>query len=177
MTLTSADLGTDRRTIFVESGLGPVAVTYRPSVITPVFEANADAAERPPFVYVRDAVSAWGLLGDDDAEYPRTDDALRDVPLGLLRSVYQAICDDITGDEFVVRDLRRALVTGGNIGRMPWWYPLMRSAKYQGVAAWELARQPRVWTTWGLQAEAAEIGAQNELAERAQRKARPRGRR
>ena len=45
------------------------------------------------------------------------------------------------------------------MGAYPDWYPLIRSARYQGVKAWELARQPSYWMHWGLAAEAAESEA------------------
>jgi hypothetical protein len=49
---------------------------------------------------------------------------------------------------------------------MPDWYPLIKAARYLGVAPWELADQPQVWMAWALTAEAAEIGAQAEIQKR-----------
>ena len=45
------------------------------------------------------------------------------------------------------------------MGACPDWYPLIRAARYLGVAPWELLNQPRVWTEWALTAEAAENAA------------------
>lgn len=39
---------------------------------------------------------------------------------------------------------------------MPDYYPLIRAARYLGVAPWELLRQPRVWQEWAHICEAAE---------------------
>ena len=43
---------------------------------------------------------------------------------------------------------------------MPDWYPLVRAAKYLGVAPWELAERPSWWQEVALVAEAAEAEAQ-----------------
>jgi len=42
---------------------------------------------------------------------------------------------------------------------MPDWYPLIRAARYLGVAPWELATQPIAWQDWALMAENAEAPA------------------
>lgn len=39
---------------------------------------------------------------------------------------------------------------------MPEWYPLIRAARYLGVAPWELQAQPIAWQEWALMAENAE---------------------
>ncbi len=39
---------------------------------------------------------------------------------------------------------------------MPDAYPLIRAARYLGVAPWELARQPICWMDWALLFESAE---------------------
>lgn len=41
-------------------------------------------------------------------------------------------------------------------GFLPEWYPLLRAARYLGVAPWVLAAQPAVWVSWALAAEGAE---------------------
>lgn len=43
---------------------------------------------------------------------------------------------------------------------------MIRAARYLGVAPWELAGRPKVWIAWALDAEAAEIGAQNIIAKK-----------
>jgi hypothetical protein len=42
------------------------------------------------------------------------------------------------------------------MGAQPDWYPLVRAAKYFGVAPWVLADQPLYWTEVGLAALEAE---------------------
>lgn len=55
------------------------------------------------------------------------------------------------------------------MGRFPEWYLLLRAARYMGVPPWELARMPAAWRNYALAAENAEISAQNEAMEAAQR--------
>ncbi len=45
------------------------------------------------------------------------------------------------------------------MGACPDWYPLVRAARYLGVAPWELAERPAAWQNWALTAEAAESEA------------------
>lgn len=47
------------------------------------------------------------------------------------------------------------------MGGVPDWYPLIRAARYLGVAPWDLARQPVWWREIALQAERAEIEGNN----------------
>ena len=54
------------------------------------------------------------------------------------------------------------------MGALPDWYPLMRAARYLGVAPWELLRQPSAWVSWALLAERVEGEVQEELAQREQ---------
>jgi hypothetical protein len=42
---------------------------------------------------------------------------------------------------------------------MPGWYPLIRAAKYLGVAPWELIEQSVIWQKWAIEAEGAENAA------------------
>lgn len=42
------------------------------------------------------------------------------------------------------------------MGEVPLWYSLIRSARYLGVAPWELAKQPVWWLRVAQAAEAAE---------------------
>lgn len=53
---------------------------------------------------------------------------------------------------------------------MPDWYPLLRAAKYLGVAPWDLANQPILWQQVALVAEAAEAEAKQALEEQAQQR-------
>lgn len=46
------------------------------------------------------------------------------------------------------------------MGSMPDWYPLLRAARYLGVAPWDLYEQPAQWMHWALDAEAAENEAE-----------------
>ena len=55
--------------------------------------------------------------------------------------------------------LRRYLATDGLIGVAPDWYPLLRAARYLGVAPWDLMQQSSLWTGWALTAERAEAEA------------------
>jgi hypothetical protein len=57
-------------------------------------------------------------------------------------------------------------MTAGEMGACPEWYPLLRAARYLGVAPWQLAERPLVWQEWALTAEAAENEARNELSKR-----------
>jgi hypothetical protein len=50
------------------------------------------------------------------------------------------------------------------MGVMPWWYPLLRAARYLGVAPWDLAERPAVWMFRALVAERAEIRAAEDRA-------------
>ena len=47
------------------------------------------------------------------------------------------------------------------MGSVPDFYPLIRAARYLGVAVWELAKQPIYWQEVALISEAAELGAQS----------------
>jgi hypothetical protein len=51
----------------------------------------------------------------------------------------------------------------GAMGEMPDWYPLIRAARYLGVAPWDLMEQPLYWSEWAITAEAAENEAQEEI--------------
>lgn len=51
---------------------------------------------------------------------------------------------------------------------MPDWYPVVRAARYLGVAPWILAEQPIGWQRVALIAEAAELEAQDALQKQAQ---------
>jgi hypothetical protein len=46
------------------------------------------------------------------------------------------------------------------MGRCPEWYPILRAARYLGVAPWELSVQPMIWMQWALTAERAENDAE-----------------
>lgn len=56
--------------------------------------------------------------------------------------------------------LRRYFLTEGNMGYIPDWYPLVRAARYLGVAPWDLYERPLIWQTWALMADKAEIEGQ-----------------
>jgi len=67
------------------------------------------------------------------------------------------------------RELRRYLATDGDVGTMPTWYPLLRAARYMGVAPWELMDRPIAWMEWALIAEAAENEAREVMAKKGRR--------
>jgi hypothetical protein len=50
------------------------------------------------------------------------------------------------------------------MGAMPEWYPLIRAARYLGVAPWKLLEQQSTWLEWALIAESAENEAQAMIA-------------
>lgn len=50
------------------------------------------------------------------------------------------------------------------MGTLPAWYPLLRAARYLGVAPWELMERPAIWMDWALIAEAATNEAQESVA-------------
>lgn len=43
---------------------------------------------------------------------------------------------------------------------MPEWYPLIKAARYLGVAPWELLEQPAIWVDWALLANEYDGGSQ-----------------
>lgn len=51
---------------------------------------------------------------------------------------------------------------------MPDWYPLLRAARYLGVAPWLLLQQPYAWQAWALTAERVEGEVQEELRKQAE---------
>lgn len=51
-------------------------------------------------------------------------------------------------------------------GELPDWYPLLRAAKYLGVAPWELAEQSASWMRWAIIAESAEAETEEERQRR-----------
>ena len=53
------------------------------------------------------------------------------------------------------------------VGACPDWYPLIRAARYLGVAPWELAKQPITWREWASIAQSAENHAEAEAIKRA----------
>jgi hypothetical protein len=55
---------------------------------------------------------------------------------------------------------------------VPDWYPLLRAAKYLGVAPWDLAERPAHWMHLALAAESAELGASEQRAKLAQKRRR-----
>lgn len=171
MSVTHEDLVTNKRRIIVPTSVGDLDVVYKPASMTPAAQARIDAESTDPSrAYVRAMVDSWGLVLDErDEEYPRTEDRLRELPVSLVDGVAQAMFDDLDGEEFVIRDLRRWILSGGNIGQCPWWYPLFRAARYLGVDPWDLADKPSVWRTWALQSEAAELGARSEMIKRQER--------
>lgn len=47
---------------------------------------------------------------------------------------------------------------------MPEHYPLIRAARYLGVAPWDLAARSSIWRQWAIEAEQAEaIASRNPL--------------
>ncbi|MGP1664830.1 MAG: hypothetical protein ACTS5I_02720 [Rhodanobacter sp.] len=46
---------------------------------------------------------------------------------------------------------------------MPDWYAVVKAAHYYGIAPWELAARPAVWTHWAVTADTAEQQAESEL--------------
>lgn len=47
------------------------------------------------------------------------------------------------------------------LGELPDWYPLLRAARYMGVAPWDLYERPVHWTIWAITSENAENEAQD----------------
>lgn len=45
------------------------------------------------------------------------------------------------------------------MGAVPDWYPLIKAARYLGVAPWDLLEQPVIWRRWAEAAEFAEAEA------------------
>ena len=56
------------------------------------------------------------------------------------------------------------------MGALPEWYPLIRAARYLGVAPWVLLEQQSTWLEWALIAESAENEAQAMVAKQARGK-------
>ncbi len=59
----------------------------------------------------------------------------------------------------------------GKDGHCPRWYDLIRSAKYLGVAPWDLLEQPVIWMEWAREGEKAEAIADEEIRKNEERKA------
>lgn len=57
------------------------------------------------------------------------------------------------------------------MGALPDWYPLLRAAKYLGVAPWDLLQQPLFWQQKAILAEKVESNVQEELQKRAEAEA------
>ena len=64
--------------------------------------------------------------------------------------------------------LQRYLLTDGGLGALPDWYPLIRAAKYLGVAPWDLLQQPLFWQQKALLAEKVESAVQDQLQQQAE---------
>lgn len=52
--------------------------------------------------------------------------------------------------------LKRWLTSEGQVGEVPYWYLVLRAARYLRVAPWELAEMPVYWLYLALESEAAE---------------------
>jgi len=57
--------------------------------------------------------------------------------------------------------LRRYLLTDGQLGEIPEWYPYVRAARYLRVPLWDLLERPLVYTQIAMIAEGAENEAQD----------------
>lgn len=57
--------------------------------------------------------------------------------------------------------LKRYLMTGGALGEIPFWYRLIRAARYLRVAPWELAKRSAFWLHAAEAAQAVEVAVQN----------------
>lgn len=71
------------------------------------------------------------------------------------------------------------MVSGGKLGELPDWVPVMQAAKVMGVKPWELAgfdykphEIPTCWLVWALQYERVEIAARNQMRLEAEAQAR-----
>lgn len=64
-------------------------------------------------------------------------------------------------------DLKRWLISNGERGRCPYWYPLIRAARIGHVPAWELAEVSIYWRDRYLAVEEAERWVQWEREQRA----------
>lgn len=53
---------------------------------------------------------------------------------------------------------------------MPDYYPVIRAARYLGVAPWELLERPDCWTTWALNCENGEAVGERIAADLAEQK-------
>lgn len=152
MTLRLADLQADRRTVMVEYGGQQVEATYQPSRVTPAFVQTASAPS-----YVTEALADW------DLELDRSEEGLVQVPRPFVTAVARAILQDALIDAVETRGLRRFMHSGGKVIEpgftFPWWYGLIRAARYLGVPPWELAQQPVFWREAALACEEAEASA------------------
>ncbi len=62
--------------------------------------------------------------------------------------------------------LKRYLMTGGQLGEVPLWYRIIRSARYLKVAPWELASHSAFWLHAAESAQAVEAAVQNRAQSR-----------
>lgn len=67
------------------------------------------------------------------------------------------------------QELERFLIENGNAGELPWYYPLIKAARFMGVPPWELAKQSIFWQDAALQVEAADSNAQIAIRNRSAR--------
>lgn len=52
------------------------------------------------------------------------------------------------------------------MGYAPDWFGIIQTAKYLGVAPWDLLQQPVIWQHWAQAAASAEIEARKQLEKR-----------
>ena len=58
------------------------------------------------------------------------------------------------------------------MGEPPEWYGVIQAAKYLGVPPWDLMNQPVIWMVWALEAQKAEVQAENAARNRSERRSR-----
>jgi hypothetical protein len=145
-------------------------LTYRPSAVTPAMmdevlmeEENGKGHHALTGLLVHVLVD-WEVLDDDGEPLPITSETLSERDSGSHPGGY--------GRGGSTEALRRWLVTQGQVGFPPYWYRVIRAAKYLGCPPWELSHQPITWLQYAEASMSAEAAAEEAAQKRMERRAR-----
>lgn len=153
----------------------PVAFAYRPHLITAaaldrLLNIAAGGTARRPHRTLARLIAAWDIT-DNGLPLPVTPANMRRLPRAVRAALALAIYRDVADAGKASTDLGRWLFHAGQMGEMPDYFPIIRAARYLGVAPWDLAGLPETkgchaWAVWANVCEAAEVYAANQAAKR-----------
>lgn len=103
-------------------------------------------------------VKAW------DADEPPTPETFETFPVGLLTDLHAFCWGEVCPFKDDLKNLRRYLVTGGEIGEAPDYYNDIKDAKLLGVRPWEINGVPMHWRLKARVVDAAEKQARARIA-------------